>query len=64
MIVAIHGGPASADVLGFKTAATARDVCRAGYAVLMPNYRGSTNYGEKPKTDIVGNYSRKGMKTS
>ena len=28
----------------------------AGYAVLKPNYRGSTNYGVKHKTGIVGNY--------
>jgi len=28
--------------------------------VLKPNYRGSTNYGEKHKTDIVGDYFRLG----
>jgi dipeptidyl aminopeptidase/acylaminoacyl peptidase len=32
----------------------------AGYAVLKPNYRGSTNYGEAHKNDIVGNYFQKG----
>ena len=56
VIVAIHGGPASADVLGFNGGYGAQVYAGAGYAVLRPNYRGSTNYGEAHKTDIVGNY--------
>jgi dipeptidyl aminopeptidase/acylaminoacyl peptidase len=60
LIVAIHGGPASADVLGFNGGYGAQTYAGAGYAVLMPNYRGSTNYGEQHKTDIVGNYFQKG----
>ncbi|GAC1409149.1 MAG: S9 family peptidase [Gemmatimonadaceae bacterium] len=60
LIVAIHGGPASADVLGFNGGYGAQTYAGAGYAVLLPNYRGSTNYGEKHKTDIVGNYFQKG----
>ena len=56
LIVAIHGGPASADVLGFNGGYGAQVYAGAGYAVLRPNYRGSTNYGVKHKTDIVGNY--------
>jgi dipeptidyl aminopeptidase/acylaminoacyl peptidase len=60
LIVAIHGGPAAADVLGFNGGYGAQTYAGAGYAVLMPNYRGSTNYGEKHKTDIVGNYFQKG----
>jgi dipeptidyl aminopeptidase/acylaminoacyl peptidase len=60
LIVAIHGGPASADVLGFNGGYGGQTYAGAGYAVLMPNYRGSTNYGEKHKTDIVGNYFQKG----
>jgi dipeptidyl aminopeptidase/acylaminoacyl peptidase len=56
LIVAIHGGPASADVLGFNGGYGSQVYAGAGYAVLRPNYRGSTNYGEKHKTDIVGNY--------
>jgi dipeptidyl aminopeptidase/acylaminoacyl peptidase len=56
LIVAIHGGPASADVLNFNGGYGAQVYAGAGYAVLRPNYRGSTNYGEKHKTDIVGNY--------
>jgi dipeptidyl aminopeptidase/acylaminoacyl peptidase len=56
LIVAIHGGPASADVLGFNGGYGAQVYAGAGYAVLRPNYRGSTNYGEAHKTGIVGNY--------
>jgi dipeptidyl aminopeptidase/acylaminoacyl peptidase len=56
LIVAIHGGPASADVLGFNGGYGSQVYAGAGYAVLRPNYRGSTNYGEKHKNDIVGNY--------
>jgi len=56
LIVAIHGGPASADVLGFNGGYGSQVYAGAGYVVLKPNYRGSTNYGEKHKTDIVGNY--------
>ncbi len=56
LIVAIHGGPAAADVLGFNGGYGAQVYAGAGYAVLMPNYRGSTNYGEAHKTGIVGNY--------
>ncbi|MGH7677103.1 MAG: S9 family peptidase [Gemmatimonadaceae bacterium] len=58
LVVSIHGGPAAADVLGFSN--TAQVYAGAGYAVLRPNYRGSTNYGEAHKTAIVGNYFQKG----
>jgi dipeptidyl aminopeptidase/acylaminoacyl peptidase len=56
LIVAIHGGPASADVLGFNGGYGSQVYAGAGYAVLKPNYRGSTNYGEAFRTGIVGNY--------
>jgi dipeptidyl aminopeptidase/acylaminoacyl peptidase len=56
LIVAIHGGPASADVLGFNGGYNSQVYAGAGYVVLRPNYRGSTNYGHKFKNDIVGNY--------
>ena len=58
LVVMIHGGPAAADVLSFHSAAQV--YAGKGYAVLRPNYRGSTNYGEAHKTDIVGNYFQKG----
>jgi dipeptidyl aminopeptidase/acylaminoacyl peptidase len=56
LLVAIHGGPASADVLGFNGGYNSQVYAGAGYAVLRPNYRGSTNYGQKHRNDIVGNY--------
>jgi dipeptidyl aminopeptidase/acylaminoacyl peptidase len=56
LIVAIHGGPAAADVLNFNGGYGAQIYAGAGYAVLRPNYRGSTNYGQKHRNDIVGNY--------
>jgi dipeptidyl aminopeptidase/acylaminoacyl peptidase len=56
LIVAIHGGPASADVLRFNGGYGSQVYAGAGYAVLKPNYRGSTGYGNAHRTDIVGDY--------
>ena len=56
LIVAIHGGPASADLLRFNGGYNAQVYAGAGYAVLKPNYRGSRNYGNAHRTDIVGDY--------
>ena len=56
LIVAIHGGPASADILRFNGGYNAQVYAGAGYAVLKPNYRGSRNYGNAHRTDIVGDY--------
>ena len=60
LIVQIHGGPAGADVLRFNPGYGAQIYAGAGYAVLCPNYRGSTNYGEKHKMEIGGDYFRQG----
>jgi len=60
LIVAIHGGPAGADILGFNGGYGSQIYAGDGYAVLMPNYRGSTNYGEQHRIDIVGDYFKKG----
>ncbi len=60
LIVAIHGGPASADILSFNGGYGSQVYAGAGYVVLRPNYRGSTNYGNKLQTDIVGNYMAPG----
>ena len=60
LIVAIHGGPAGADLLSFNGGYGAQAYAADGYVVLKPNYRGSTNYGEAHKTDIVGNYFQPG----
>lgn len=56
LIVAIHGGPASADILRYNGGYSAQVYAGAGYAVLRPNYRGSRNYGNAHRTDIVGDY--------
>ncbi len=61
LIVAIHGGPASADVLSFNGGYGSQVWAGAGYVVLRPNYRGSTNYGNRHLTDIVGNYMAPGF---
>lgn len=60
LIVAIHGGPAAADVLGFNGGYGSQIYAGAGYAVLMPNYRNSTNYGQKFKIESQGDYFTKG----
>ena len=52
LIVAIHGGPASADLLSFNGGYGSQVYAGEGYVVLKPNYRGSTNYGEAHKTAI------------
>lgn len=44
-IVMPHGGPASRDVWGFDW--LSQYFAQRGYAVLQPNYRGSTGYGSK-----------------
>ena len=56
LLVAIHGGPAAADQLSFNGGYGAQSYAGQGWMVLMPNYRGSTNYGEAHKNGIVGNY--------
>lgn len=60
LIVQIHGGPAGADVLRFNPGYGAQTYAGAGYVVLCPNYRGSTNYGERHKMEIGGDYFRQG----
>lgn len=54
LIVHIHGGPAGADLLGFNDGYGSQIYAGAGYAVLMPNYRGSTNYGERHRMETAG----------
>ena len=56
LIVAIHGGPAGADILRFNGGYGAQVYAGAGYVVLKANYRGSRNYGNAHRTDIVGDY--------
>ncbi|HEY2067368.1 MAG TPA: S9 family peptidase [Gemmatimonadaceae bacterium] len=60
LIVAIHGGPAAADVLSFNGGYGAQAYAGAGYMVLQPNYRNSTNYGQQFKIESQGDYFTKG----
>jgi hypothetical protein len=50
-------GPGSQSInhMGANGGYSAQIYAGDGYAVLLPNYRGSTNYGEKHKEEIVGN---------
>jgi dipeptidyl aminopeptidase/acylaminoacyl peptidase len=59
LVVQTHGGPASSDQYGFGSWASYVQVLTAkGYAVLKPNYRGSTGYGDAFLRDMVGGYFR------
>jgi len=60
LIVSIHGGPQSADVLTFNGGYGSQVYAGAGYMVLMPNYRASTNYGNKFAIESQGDYFTKG----
>ena len=55
MVVEIHGGPTSASLYRFRLWIYGRALMAAkGYALLSPNYRGSTGYGDKFLTDLIG----------
>ena len=57
LVVQTHGGPASSDHFGFGAWSSYTAVLAArGYAVLKPNYRGSTGYGDAFLRDMVGHY--------
>jgi len=60
LIVQLHGGPAAAEMNGFqgRYVTYPHVYAAAGYAVLQPNYRGSTNYGEAFTRQIGGNFMR------
>ncbi len=45
VVVMPHGGPGARDMLGFDW--MAQFFANRGYAVLQPNFRGSTGYGQK-----------------
>lgn len=57
LVVAIHGGPTTASYgdQRFDPHNGRLYFATAGYAVLCPNYRGSTGYGDKFVTDLIGN---------
>jgi len=53
--VALHGGPTAADLFYFEFWIYGRGLWPAlGWAVLAPNYRGSTGYGDRFMTDLIG----------
>ncbi len=55
LIVAIHGGPTASAKFCFRYWIYHRSLFPAkGYAVLLPNYRGSTGYGDEFMTDLIG----------
>ena len=55
--VMTHGGPQAADHYNVGSWAYAVQVLAGkGYAVLQPNYRGSTGYGDAFLRDMIGHY--------
>lgn len=56
LVVAIHGGPTTSTKaeMTFDPHNGRLYFAAAGYAVLLPNYRGSTGYGDKFVTDLIG----------
>ncbi|MBO0700684.1 MAG: S9 family peptidase [Zavarzinella sp.] len=56
LVVGIHGGPTTATYADLNYDAHNGRLYFAahGYAALFPNYRGSTGYGDKFVTDLVG----------
>ncbi len=55
LIVQIHGGPTSATPYALQHRSYGRSTFSAdGWAILSPNYRGSTGFGDKFLTDLVG----------
>ncbi len=51
-IVMVHGGPLSQDFLAFNP--FCQFLTSLGFAVLRPNYRGSTGYGKEFREKILG----------
>jgi dienelactone hydrolase len=57
MLAIPHGGPWARDIWGYNT--LAQFFANRGYAVLMPNFRGSTGYGKKFLNAGNGEWGRK-----
>ena len=57
LVVLAHGGPAVRDVMGFDWWAQA--LASRGYAVLQPNFRGSSGYGDAFLEAGYGEWGRK-----
>ncbi|MDQ4025640.1 MAG: alpha/beta fold hydrolase [Actinomycetota bacterium] len=54
LVVALHGGPLSAWRFEFEP--LFQCLAAAGVAILAPNYRGSTGYGDEHLRAVVGNW--------
>lgn len=55
LVVEIHGGPTTSATFKLQYWIYGRTLLPArGYALLTPNYRGSTGYGDKFVTDLIG----------
>lgn len=54
LIVMVHGGPTSQEVAAFD--AQVQYFTSRGYAVLQPNFRGSTGYGRAYRNALHGNW--------
>ncbi len=55
LVVEIHGGPTTSALYKLQYWIYGRTLLPAkGYALLTPNYRGSTGYGDKFTTDLIG----------
>jgi dipeptidyl aminopeptidase/acylaminoacyl peptidase len=57
LIALPHGGPWGRDIWGYNS--LAQFLANRGYAVLMPNFRGSTGYGKKFLNAGNGEWGRK-----
>jgi dipeptidyl aminopeptidase/acylaminoacyl peptidase len=57
LLVVVHGGPWARDEWGYHP--LAQFFANRGYAVLMPNFRGSTGYGKKFLNAGNGEWGRK-----
>ena len=59
LILNVHGGPEAHDSNGWQTAYSKPGQVAAaqGYAVFLPNYRGSTGYGTAFSKQHTGNYT-------
>jgi dipeptidyl aminopeptidase/acylaminoacyl peptidase len=61
LVVQLHGGPQESDKFGYGPGVIVNYVpvlTSLGYAVLRPNYRGSSGYGNAFLRDVVGQYFR------
>ena len=57
VVILPHGGPAGRDSMNFNF--EAQFLANRGYAVLQPNFRGSTGYGKKFEEAGYGQWGRK-----